>query len=122
MVPRPSTRADVDVRRILLGACAIVGMVGVAALAAWALIAAFGGTVRDAVPVRPALPRPALETHPLEDFASYQRVEKRRLRSYGWIDRGKGEVHIPIELAMRLLTRERAAPPPLTNPPPAGEE
>ena len=122
MAPRRGTAADVDVRRILLGGGAVVGMVGVAALAAWGLIAAFGGNVRDAVPVRPAVPNPALESHPLQDFAAYRRLEERRLTGYGWIDREKAEVHIPIELAMRFLARQHAAAPAPAAPPPAGDE
>jgi hypothetical protein len=50
-------------------------------------------------------------TDPSADPAVTQRLEKlqalaeqdrSRLESYGWVDRAKGRVHIPIERAMQL--------------------
>ena len=110
MAPSHRAWADVDIRRIVLGGGAVAVMIALAALAGWALIAAFGRRPQDRAPVRPPVPAPALQSHPLEDFASDQRAQQRRLAGYGWIDRGKGEVHIPIEQAMRLLSGKSPAP------------
>jgi hypothetical protein len=37
--------------------------------------------------------------------------EKQVLNSYGWVDRQKGIVHIPIDQAMELMVREAGQPP-----------
>lgn len=102
---------SVDVRRILAGAAAVLGSVVVAALAAWALIASWGGSLRARAPERPKVPAPVLEYRPLEDFSTYERHERQRLSSYGWVDRAAGTVHIPIEVAMSRLQQARAAAP-----------
>ena len=107
MAARPRS-AEVNVARILAGAGCIVGTVVLALLASRGLIEMLGGHLSDRVPERPPVPSPILESQPEEDFASYQRMERRRLSSYGWIDRRAGKVRIPIELAMRALSRERA--------------
>ncbi|HET8540381.1 MAG TPA: hypothetical protein VFL83_10965 [Anaeromyxobacter sp.] len=47
-----------------------------------------------------------------------------RLRSYGWVDRPAGVVHVPIDLAMELVTKGvRAAPGPAVEerPVPGGQ-
>jgi hypothetical protein len=38
---------------------------------------------------------------------SLERAQRAKLESYGWVDRGKGVVHIPIERAIEL-TLERS--------------
>jgi hypothetical protein len=35
-----------------------------------------------------------------------RRVEEARLEAYGWVDRGRGTAHIPIERAMALIVSE----------------
>jgi hypothetical protein len=42
-----------------------------------------------------------------------------RLRSYGWVDRGRGVVHVPIDRAMELVVQGARPPPvPAPEPPP----
>jgi hypothetical protein len=36
------------------------------------------------------------------------RLADERLRSYGWIDRGRGLVHVPLDVAIELYLEERA--------------
>jgi hypothetical protein len=48
---------------------------------------------------------PQLEITPREDRERFQRSEARFEQSYGWTDRSKGEVRIPIDQAMQLLAR-----------------
>jgi hypothetical protein len=44
-------------------------------------------------------------------------VRLERLRSYGWVDRGAGVVHVPIDRAMELVAKGvRAAPGPGPGP------
>jgi hypothetical protein len=38
-----------------------------------------------------------------DNTAVTRRDEMRRLSSYGWVDRARGVVHIPIDRAMRLV-------------------
>ncbi len=48
-------------------------------------------------------PAPNLQTQPFKDIYTLRQGELERLTSYGWIDKGSGATHIPIEEAMRLL-------------------
>jgi hypothetical protein len=63
---------------------------------------------------------PLLQEHPNRDLATFRAEEDALLRSYGWVDKELGRVHIPIEEAMRLVA-EQGLPSflPPTPPPPA---
>jgi hypothetical protein len=50
-------------------------------------------------------PAPELQIDSASDLARYRAGEEARLQSYGWVDRDKGIVHIPIEQAMRDLAK-----------------
>jgi hypothetical protein len=74
-------------------------------------------------------PAPRLEIHTVGRWRTFRDAEKARLGSYGWMDRGTGAVHIPIDRAMELITERGVGPlPPApvvmparaaqTNPPP----
>ena len=61
---------------------------------------------------------PQLQVNPTAELQQMQETQKQALESYGWIDREKGIVRIPIDEAMRLLV-ERGLPPaekPLPSP------
>jgi hypothetical protein len=58
---------------------------------------------------RPAPPEPHLQTDAPTDLDELRAAKERELESYGWIDRQKGTVHIPVERAMTLLV-ERGLP------------
>jgi hypothetical protein len=51
-------------------------------------------------------PAPQLQTDPQEDLRKFRAEEEARLHSYGWIDRSKGIVHIPIDQAMKEVTQK----------------
>jgi len=53
-------------------------------------------------------PLPQLQVHPVEDLDRLQQQEKAP-DAYGWVDRSRGIVHIPIERAMDLVL-ERGLP------------
>jgi hypothetical protein len=55
----------------------------------------------------PAAPR--LQAQPANEIHEFRLRERAVLEGYGWVDRGQGVVHIPIEEAMRL-TVERGLP------------
>ena len=46
---------------------------------------------------------PRLQADPHGDLTEYRRAKAGLLESYGWIDRKKGIVRIPVTRAMRLL-------------------
>ncbi len=50
-----------------------------------------------------------LEVDPKNRLIALRERDERRLTSYGWVDRKAGIVHIPIERAMELVAKERAA-------------
>lgn len=57
-----------------------------------------------AVRIVPAPPR--LQVNPARDLEALRKREDELLGSYGWVDREKGVVRIPIERAMDLLVKE----------------
>lgn len=50
-------------------------------------------------------PEPRLQSYPPADLNEMRAAENSELHTYGWIDRQKGVVHIPIEQAMTLLVQ-----------------
>ena len=54
----------------------------------------------------PSFPRPELQASPREDMEKFYAQEMQRLNSTGWIDKGRGVVHIPIADAMRLTAQQ----------------
>jgi hypothetical protein len=52
---------------------------------------------------RTAPPAPVLQTAPIDDLVALRARERSLLETYGWIDKERGIVRIPIEKAMDLL-------------------
>jgi len=61
-------------------------------------------------------PLPALAGQPeigivdqslFETPSDFQDRQRERLDSYGWVDRARGQVHIPVERAMQLVIGEK---------------
>lgn len=48
-------------------------------------------------------PEPALQTSPQNDLKAFERKQRDDISSYGWVDRTKELIHIPIEKAMRII-------------------
>lgn len=48
-------------------------------------------------------PNPRLETTPWQDLKDFIGSEQQYMTTYGWVDVGTGQVHIPIERAKELL-------------------
>jgi hypothetical protein len=66
-------------------------------------------TQRYPLAVNGRLPaEPRLQQFPRNELYDFRAKEEQQLRSYGWVDKNAGTVHIPIEDAMRL-TLERNA-------------
>jgi hypothetical protein len=101
--------SDVDVRAIALtGAALTAGILlacGVAAIMQRHL-----GPERPREPVARAAPAgPHLQTEPLQDIDRLRREAAARLDGYGWVDRDRGVVRIPIGRAMELLQARAGA-------------
>ncbi|MBV9523771.1 MAG: hypothetical protein JO010_13305 [Alphaproteobacteria bacterium] len=92
-----------------------IGRIGALALAivAWLAIVplilslAYPGSVNDTVKrSHVQWPAPRLQIDEQADLGPYRREEEAKLGSYGWVDRAKGIVRIPIEEAMARLARD----------------
>jgi hypothetical protein len=60
---------------------------------------------RIAMQPRMIAPPPQLQTDPAADLKRFRANEEAELNHYGWIDRQKGIVRIPIEQAMELIVQ-----------------
>jgi hypothetical protein len=90
-----------DLSLIVIGIVAIVIFVGVLAIP-FVLRAVYPRTVEDVERARTVVPpAPDLQTDEPQDLRAFRAEEEKRLNGYGWVDRGKGIVHIPIRQAMK---------------------
>jgi hypothetical protein len=53
-------------------------------------------------------PQPRLQNSPIQDLKQMRQDEDQILGSYGWIDRQKGIVRLPIARAMELLSERKS--------------
>ena len=110
---------DVNIRGVLLfgfwlAAAAVVVQVGV-----WALyrVLARQESARER-PLPPLVvsnlqrtpPEPRLEPLPLAPRAKLTEEENGILTTYGWVDKGRGLVRLPIDRAMELLVQQGLPP------------
>jgi hypothetical protein len=80
------------------------------AASCFAVIAAFPDALPDVDrTLRISPPGPRLQSNPEAELKRFRAEEEKRLNTYGWIDKQKGIVHIPIDEAMKKLAR-RGAP------------
>jgi hypothetical protein len=92
-----------DVSPKLIGLFAIATLLFLAAMP-FVLMAGWPRTLGDADRSLAAVPpAPVLQVDPELDLAQFRAKEEARLQSYGWVDRGKGIVHIPIGQAMQEI-------------------
>jgi hypothetical protein len=111
-------RKDIDAHAVTLAAVGIL-------LITWALVGILyvvfmhfvhtpgaGGPMaaRSAEERVPLPAEPRLQTSPPRDYEQVRAAAMAQLNSYGWADRAKGMVTIPIEQAMKL-TAQRGIPP-----------
>jgi hypothetical protein len=64
---------------------------------------------RIALHPHPVAPAPRLQTNPALDLAQYEAAQQSKLKTYGWIDKPAGIIHIPIARATDLIL-ERGLP------------
>ena len=55
-------------------------------------------------------PAPRIQASPATDLRDLRAYEDSQLNSYGWVDKQKGTVRIPIERAIELVARQGIPP------------
>lgn len=98
---------------------AITAYIRALQLSQWAPVEELPKAVRDEFRRSGASPRPLpraeippvprLQTNPAADYEALRRAQQARLESFGWVDPGKGIVHLPIARAIDILL-ERGLP------------
>ena len=106
--------SDMNVRAVAITALALLAFLALAPILLAVLYSSATGDVDRRLTIRP--PQPELQLSPPADLAALRAAERQRLESYGWVDRGKGIVHIPIEQAMQAVARQGI--PDFQRPPP----
>ncbi len=98
----------IHMRAIRRGALAIAGGIVFAVGGSWWLLLRLGPAVNTASPPA-AMPAPRLQAAPQPERAAYFAEKERQLKGSGWVDRGAGIAHIPLEQAMRLQAARAGA-------------
>jgi hypothetical protein len=116
--PTAARSREVDTRGVVLSGCWLaVGLI-VSLVAMWGLFRVLEKRQeRVDKPLPPQVvvnlkripPEPRLEPDPLALRRELRSQEDALLKSYGWVDRAAGSVHIPIDRAMEIIL-ERGVP------------
>jgi hypothetical protein len=115
---------DADVFTVSKYAIALVFGVLIAATAMWGLFAWFQShqeveespVSKSVLEERPKLPpTPRLQMFPKKDLKDFHAAEKHHLENFGWVDAGKGIVHIPIDQAIDAVAKKGLPSKPMTG-------
>jgi hypothetical protein len=118
--------SDVDASSLLKYGFVLVVTTAVVVVLLWRLYFVFVAREAARQPPPPILkvdpeamtvPLPNLQAQPTLDLTAFRAREDGVLHSYGWVDKEKSVVRIPIEEAMRIVL-ERGLPPAAPAPPP----
>jgi hypothetical protein len=103
---------DINVRVVMWFAIGLIVAAVIIHFALGAIFAFFSKThpspeapSRIMVQPRIVAPEPRLQTNPSVDLAQFREAEENKLNSYGWVDKQRGIVRIPIERAMDLIVQ-----------------
>lgn len=108
-------KKDIDVVGIFLLVLLLAVLLTVSLMGVWGLVHFLNKEHREnrrttvAVERSATFPAPQLEVIPGRALAKDKVTQQTNLHAYGWMDRGKGVVRIPVERAMQLLL-ERGLP------------
>jgi hypothetical protein len=128
--PRASTdvgyeTTDVNPKTLLAWVLGLACMILLSIVAAWVFFDVLAGYARRADPKISPLaateqgppPDPQLIPDEPHDLTSVRQEEEQVLDSYGWIDKGRGLIRIPIARAIELVAKEGLP----SRPPPSGK-
>ena len=108
--------SDINSKRVARVGIALATVIALALLVTYGLFHYFysGETRTRPLPSplsysREPTPEPRLSVEPGEELKTLRSEEDAMLKSYGWIDRDKGVVRIPIDRAIEILA-ERGLP------------
>jgi len=100
---------DADIRPIVLtgiGLAVTVALVGLVVYGTFQYLATHPATGVDSNPMAvfdsQIPPAPRIEEHPAIEIQQLHAQEEQTLSTYGWVDRNKGVVRIPIDRALEL--------------------
>lgn len=103
--PARYEHTDVTFRFLLSGAFLVLGTI---LLCTFGVMWLYPSAVQDRrIPTPlPVYPAPQLQADPAKDLQHFTAEELARLNSVGWVDKGHGIVHIPIDDAMRRVAAQ----------------
>lgn len=110
-----ATWKTVWVTTLSITALILVSMVLVELMTDWnRLIKGFSAYVgRPTAPMADKMPpyqgKPVLQVDEWKDLQDYLKAEEKQLNGYGWVDKGAGLAHVPIEVAIKR-TASRGLP------------
>ena len=108
-------QSDVNIRAILGFGAALFVVAAVVHVLIYVLFGYFDSRENAKVPAQYPLaatqerrepPEPRLQINPRQDLADLRAKEDEILSSYGWVDKSKGIVRLPVEVAMQKLVEE----------------
>jgi hypothetical protein len=84
---------------------AVAGFLGFVAISMMGLFFYLRSTAPDVfkTAVEHHFPQPTLQKSPQDDLRRFESEQRATLSGYGWVDRSKGLVRIPIGEAMRII-------------------
>ncbi|HEY2381489.1 MAG TPA: hypothetical protein VGK48_09960 [Terriglobia bacterium] len=106
---RGHEHSDWNLNWVLGGVITLVISVAVMLSASWWIFREFQGWAANrrmgtvVVPLAP--PEPRLQVSSTDDWTAMLEREQAILHSYGWVDRSRGIVRIPIEREMELVAK-----------------
>jgi hypothetical protein len=124
----PGIDHEIDVRHILEIGGWLIGVTLMSFAISWAFYRGLANFVKKSDPRPSPLveaqaqappPGPLLQARPESELAVLRAREEARLEGWGWVDRGAGVAHVPIDRALEAVAREGLAPAP---PPSASAE
>jgi hypothetical protein len=103
-------RSDWDLKYVIWGAITLAISVSVIVAGSWWIFRNFENSAATRVlgtaPAQPLLPpEPRLQISPSADWRLMFEQERAALNSYGWVDRSRGIVRIPIDREMELIAQ-----------------
>jgi hypothetical protein len=109
--------SDVSLGGIAMTAVGLLAVAIVVQVAMVGLFVVFERQAADRTTPPPSLvtttpgarPEPRLQANPAQELKALREMQRRRLYGYGWVDEANGVVHIPIDLAMKIML-ERGYP------------